>query len=54
MLKGILGSFGTITIILVILKLCNIINWGWLWVFAPTWIPLAIGLVMTLLGKAKK
>ncbi len=26
----------------VILKLCGVINWPWLWVTAPFWIPLAI------------
>jgi len=26
----------------VVLKLCNIIDWSWVWVTAPFWIPLAL------------
>lgn len=25
-----------------VLKLCNVIVWPWIWVLAPFWIPLAI------------
>ena len=30
---------GVLTIVFVILKLCNVIAWSWLWVLAPLWIP---------------
>ena len=39
--KGI-GFLGTLTLIFITLKLCKIIDWSWLWVLAPTLIPLAI------------
>lgn len=26
----------------VVLKLCNVIDWSWIWVTAPFWIPLAL------------
>lgn len=26
----------------VVLKLCNVIDWSWVWVTAPFWIPLAL------------
>lgn len=26
----------------IVLKLCNVIRWKWLWVLAPTWIPILI------------
>lgn len=29
-------------LIFLILKLCNVITWSWIWVFAPLWIPLSI------------
>lgn len=32
----------------VVLKLCGVINWPWLWVLAPFWIPLTIVLVVLL------
>lgn len=35
-------GFGTMTLLLAILKLANIINVEWVWVFAPIWIPLAL------------
>ena len=32
-------GFGTLLqITFIILKLCKVINWSWLWVLAPTWI----------------
>lgn len=27
-----------------ILKLCKVISWSWLWVTAPLWMPLGVGL----------
>lgn len=31
-----------LTLIFIILKLIGVINWGWIWVFSPTWIPFAL------------
>lgn len=33
-------------IVFVVLKLCGVINWSWLWVLAPFWIPFAIVIVI--------
>ena len=33
--------FGLLTILFVAFKLANIIEWSWLWVLSPVWIPLA-------------
>ncbi|HRT03169.1 MAG TPA: hypothetical protein P5513_04460 [Candidatus Diapherotrites archaeon] len=33
---------GLLFIVFLILKLCNVINWSWWWVFAPIWMPIAI------------
>lgn len=33
---------------LVPLKLCNVIDWSWVWVCAPLWIPVAIALAIVL------
>ena len=36
-------SFSSIlTLIFIVLKLCKIINWSWIWVLAPTWIPIIL------------
>ena len=42
------GGKVLLTITLVILKALGYIDFPWIWVFAPTWIPLAIALVMFL------
>lgn len=39
--KGI-GFMGLLTILFIALKLIGIVNWSWLWVLAPLWIPIAI------------
>lgn len=42
--KGV--SFCTVlTIVFIVLKLCHVIEWSWLWVLAPLWIPLIILIV---------
>ena len=38
-----LGGFTTLlAIAFIVLKLCNVITWSWLWVLAPLWIPVVI------------
>jgi hypothetical protein len=45
-------GFGTILFcIFLVLKLTHVIDWSWLWVTAPLWIPLAIvGIVLVVAG----
>lgn len=31
-----------LTVAFIVLKLTNYINWSWLWVLSPLWIPLAL------------
>lgn len=47
---GGIGLVGLLTVAFIVLKLCKVISWSWLWVLAPAWIPLgtAIGLVLIL------
>lgn len=46
-----LGGFSTLlTIAFIVLKLCHVINWSWVWVLAPTWISIAISLVLFFLA----
>jgi tetratricopeptide (TPR) repeat protein len=45
----VLGWFSGLTFVLVILKLCHVINWSWLMVFAPTWIPFGLNCLAVLL-----
>jgi hypothetical protein len=34
-----IGFFGLLTIVFIILKLTNYIDWSWFWVLAPLWMP---------------
>lgn len=35
-----------LTIAFVVLKLCKVIGWAWIWVLAPLWIDFAIALII--------
>ena len=39
-----------LTIAFIVLKLCNVIEWPWIWVMAPLWIPIAILIFACILG----
>lgn len=39
------GFCGLLTLIFITLKLLNVIHWSWIWVLAPSWIPLLIGII---------
>ena len=41
------GLFTTLlTVAFITLKLCHVIEWSWLWVLSPLWIPLALVLAI--------
>lgn len=37
-----IGFLGLLQITFIILKLCKVITWSWLWVLSPVWIPIAL------------
>ena len=44
-------SLGTVVgIVFIILKLCKVITWSWLWVLCPFWIGIALWLGIIVLG----
>lgn len=47
---GGIGFSGLLTIVFIVLKLTKVIAWSWVWVLAPIWIPVAIWLVLVVLG----
>lgn len=47
--NGGVGLLGLLTVAFVVLKLTGVIAWSWWWVLAPAWIPLAVGLVITVI-----
>ena len=44
--SGGISFVGLLTIAFVVLKLCHVINWRWVWVLSPFWIAAAIGLII--------
>jgi hypothetical protein len=40
--SGGIGFFGLLTITFIVLKLLKVIEWSWLWVLSPLWIPTLI------------
>lgn len=48
--SGGISFCGLLTIVFIVLKLCKVITWSWLWVLAPIWIPTAIVLVILLVA----
>lgn len=44
--SGGVGICGLLTVAFVVLKLCKVITWSWIWVLAPLWIPTLIIIVL--------
>ncbi len=43
------GFSGLLTIAFIVLKLCGVIAWSWLWVLSPLWIGFVLKLVVVLI-----
>lgn len=41
-----MGFVAVLTIVFVILKLCGVIAWPWLWVLSPIWIGAAVDIII--------
>lgn len=44
------GFCGLLTIAFIVLKLCGVIKWSWLWVLAPLWISWSLILVLLIVA----
>ena len=49
--SGGIGFCGLLTIVFIVLKLCKVISWSWVWVLAPIWIPIVISIILLLILK---
>ncbi|MBO7079908.1 MAG: hypothetical protein J6W64_08890 [Bacilli bacterium] len=49
--SGGIGFCGLLTIVFIVLKLCKVISWSWVWVLAPIWIPTLIAIILLLILK---
>ena len=45
-----LGVADTLLIIFIVLKLCGLISWSWVWVLSPLWISIILGIILYLLS----
>ena len=43
--KEVRGTLETLLIVFIVLKLTDLINWSWVWVLAPFWIPACMAIV---------
>ena len=46
---GGIGFCGLLTIVFIVLKLLGIIQWSWVWVLSPIWIPLIIIIILLII-----
>lgn len=44
--SGGIGFVGLLTIVFIVLKLTNYIQWSWVWVLSPIWISILLWLVI--------
>lgn len=47
--NGGIGFIGLLTIVFIVLKLCNVINWSWWWVLSPLWISLILSIIILII-----
>ena len=43
---GGIGFTGLLTIAFIVLKLCKVIEWSWLWVLSPLWISAILAIIL--------
>lgn len=48
--RGGIGFCGLLTIAFIVLKLCKVITWPWIWVLSPLWISFALIILIILVA----
>ena len=43
------GVLSLLLVAFIVMKLCGVITWPWLWVLSPFWIPLAVAVVVLII-----
>lgn len=43
-----IGFVGLLQIVFIVLKLCGVIDWKWIWVLAPAWIDIGLAIIILL------
>ena len=52
LVAGVLGLLGLTQIAFIGLKILNIIQWSWIWVLSPVWVPVVLFIAVGLLSFA--
>ena len=47
--RGGIGFIGMLTISFIVLKLCKVIDWDWVWVLSPLWIIMLLVIVVVVI-----
>ena len=47
---GGIGFTGLLTIVFIVLKLCGVIDWSWIWVLSPIWIVFVLAFVIVFIA----
>ena len=45
-----MSIFGCLTIVFIVLKLVEVIDWSWWWVLSPIWVPIIALLIAGILA----
>ena len=45
-----IGFSSLLGLIFIILKLCHVIDWSWIWVLAPFWIEIALIILLIIIA----
>lgn len=48
--SGGIGFCGTLFIVFFVLKVLNLLDWSWVWIFAPLWIPVALVILLLIIA----
>lgn len=48
--RGGISFTGALTLIFIVLKLCKVIDWSWLWVLSPIWLSFLLAVIIIWLG----
>lgn len=49
-----LNFFDVLLIVFIVLKLCGVITWSWIWVLSPLWIWIVLFLLVTIFTNIRK
>lgn len=41
--------FDLLLVAFIVLKLCKVIDWSWVWVLSPLWIEIILGIILAII-----